>query len=58
MTVKELREILWNVSEDAKVCCCSEYDNPYNDYFEVAKVVRVIDVSNSDFDRICLMEKS
>lgn len=57
MTVKELRDALENVSEEVIVCCCGEYDNPYNDYWEAEKIIRVLDASHGEFDRICLMEK-
>ena len=55
MTVGELKKIIGSVSDDVTVAFCTCGNNPYDDYWLANKVVRVIDISNADYDRICLM---
>lgn len=55
MTVKELREMLWNMPDEATITLCTADDNPYDDYWNAESVVRITDVSNASYDRICLM---
>lgn len=57
MKVKELRKSIENVPDEVSVAFCTYGNNPYDDFWEVEKIVRFFDISNGDYDRICLMAK-
>lgn len=55
MTVKELKEILDNVSDAATLSFASQSDNPYDDFWDVNGVIRFTDLTNHEYDRICFV---
>lgn len=55
MTVGELKKIIEYVPEDVSVAFCTCGNNPYDDYWDAKKVIRISDITDSDYDRICLM---
>lgn len=57
MTVGELKEALAGMPSDALITFCTAGENPYDDYWEAEKVVRIVDISNDDYDRICLLAR-
>ena len=57
MKVKELRKIIEALPDEASVSFCTCGNNPYDDFWDAEKIVRVSDISNGEYDRICLMAK-
>ena len=55
MKVKDLLTALQAVPPTAEVTFCGSAENPYNDYWEARALIRITDLKDSSFDRVCLM---
>ena len=55
MTVKELKELLEDVTDEATFSFASDGDNPYDDYWNVTGVIRITDLASHEYDRICFI---
>lgn len=56
MTIGELKEYIDDVPDDVDVCFCTNGENPYNDFWTTAKVIRICSF-DGEFDRVVLMAK-
>lgn len=57
MTVKELVDILKVLPDDIEVSTCTDGSSPYDDYWNIDKILQLRVLNEPKTDRVCIISK-